>query len=92
MPEKRESRPAGTERQSSGGAASNHHSTGHRRQDGYTAPTGEDRREAQVIAEAKALGYRLAIRCTECGHWLASPRSVELHMGPVCRGKAATNV
>jgi hypothetical protein len=60
---------------------------GHRRQDGYAAPTAEDRTEAAVLAAAEALGYQLAVRCTRCGQWLVAPSSVAAHMGPVCRAK-----
>jgi hypothetical protein len=52
------------------------------------APTAEDRREARVLAEAAALGYRLATRCSRCGQWVVARTSVRLHMGPVCRAKA----
>lgn len=57
----------------------------HRRADGYAAPTAEDRHEARVLAEAHALGYRLAVRCTRCSQWLVSEASVAAHMGPYCR-------
>ncbi|WP_246584974.1 DUF6011 domain-containing protein [[Mycobacterium] fortunisiensis] len=63
-------------------------STGHRRQDGYAAPDVDDRLDAQVIAEAEARGFKLATRCSACGHWLVSAPSVALHLGPVCRSKA----
>ena len=59
-----------------------------RRQDGYTAPDADDRLDAYVIAEAKARGFQVAIRCTACGHWLVAAKSVALHLGPVCRTKA----
>jgi hypothetical protein len=62
---------------------------GHRRQDGYAAPTPEDRADQAVLAAAEALGYRLAVRCRECGRWLVHARSVAGHIGPVCRQRAA---
>ncbi|WP_222428525.1 DUF6011 domain-containing protein [Mycolicibacterium porcinum] len=65
-------------------------STGHRRQDGYAAPRADDRLDAQVLDEAKARGFRLAARCSACGHWLVATESVALHLGPVCRSKAAS--
>jgi hypothetical protein len=38
---------------------------GYRRQDGYAAPTAEDRREAAMLAEAAEMA-RLAIQCPGC--------------------------
>jgi len=61
----------------------------HRPQDGYQAPTSEDRRETALLAEAAELGYRLAVTCVDCGHWLANPVSVASHRGPRCRARAA---
>ena len=63
------------------------HLNGHRRQDGYAAPTAEDRRETAVLAEAAKMGYRLSIQCLDCGHWLANPISVASHRGPRCRAR-----
>jgi hypothetical protein len=63
-------------------------SNGHRRQDGYAAPTAEDRREAAVLAAAAEMGYRLAVQCLDCGHWLTNPISVGAFRGPRCRGRA----
>ena len=54
----------------------------------HEAPTAEDRLDAEVIAEARARGFRLAARCTACGHWLVAAESVALHLGPVCRARA----
>jgi hypothetical protein len=59
----------------------------YRPQDGYAAPTAEDRREAALLAEAAELGYRLATVCMDCGHWLANPVSVAAHRGPRCRAR-----
>jgi hypothetical protein len=47
-------------------------SNGHRRQDGYAAPSAQDRREAALLAEAAELGYRLSTQCLDCGP-LAGP-------------------
>ena len=65
-------------------------SNGHRRQDGYAAPTAEDRADAAVLAAASERGYRLAVQCTRCGQWVVAHQSVAAHMGPVCRAKVAT--
>lgn len=59
----------------------------HRPEDGHQAPTREDRLDAQVIADAKARGYRIAVRCTRCNQWVVADASVAAHMGPVCRSK-----
>jgi hypothetical protein len=63
------------------------HFTAHRRQDGYAAPSVEDRADLAVLAAAEALGYRIAVQCLDCGHWLASPTSVAAHRGPRCRAR-----
>lgn len=62
-------------------------STAHRSEDGYAAPTAEDRREAQLLAELRECGYRPAVRCTRCNQWVVADASVAAHMGPVCRSK-----
>lgn len=69
-----------------------HHATtvdskAYRRQDGYTAPTSADRGDQAVIDAAEARGFRVAVRCLDCGHWLASPASVSAHRGPRCRAR-----
>jgi hypothetical protein len=53
------------------------------------APTAEDRREAQVLADAAELGYRLAVQCRCCGSWLVADRSVRKFIGPVCAKRVA---
>jgi hypothetical protein len=40
--------------------------TAYRPQDGYAAPSAEDRADAAVLAEATELGDRLAIQCPGC--------------------------
>jgi len=64
----------------------------HRRQDGYAAPDAEDRADTAVIAAAEELGYRIAVQCLDCGHWLTAPSSLVTHRGPRCRAKAAADV
>lgn len=49
----------------------------------------EDRADAKVIAAAFERGYRIAVQCIHCGHWVSNPKSVRLHAGPRCRTKAA---
>jgi hypothetical protein len=66
-------------------------SNGHRRQDGYAAPTAEDRREAAVLAEAAKMGYRLATTCLDCGQWISNHVSVASHRGPRCRARLGVN-
>lgn len=51
------------------------------------APTSEDRADAQVLADAADRGFRLAVRCLDCGHWLTRANSVRLHRGPKCRAR-----
>jgi hypothetical protein len=65
------------------------HASAHRRQDGYTAPTAEDRREAVLLAAAAEMGFRLSVQCLDCGHWLVAAKSVAAHRGPRCRARAA---
>lgn len=50
--------------------------------------TTEERYEVAVVSAAAELGYRPAVQCTRCGAWLVAAKSVALHRGPVCRGKA----
>lgn len=61
----------------------------HRRQDGYTAPTAQDRADAAFIAEAVARGYRLAMTCVDCGHYIVSEASLRRHRGPRCAARMA---
>jgi len=48
-----------------------------------------DRLERLLLAEARELGFRLAVQCTACGHWLTSAKSVAAHRGPHCRRRDA---
>lgn len=61
--------------------------TAHRPEDGYTAPTAEDRREAALLAEVRELGYTVSVRCRVCSHPLTSAKSVAAHVGPKCAAK-----
>ncbi|MGW0158461.1 DUF6011 domain-containing protein [Mycobacterium sp. NPDC003323] len=62
----------------------------HRPEDGYAAPTADERREQQLLDELRALGYSISVRCRECGHPLSTPQSVAAHIGPKCAAKAVT--
>lgn len=59
----------------------------YRRQDGYQAPTAQDRREAALLAELRSLGYGIAVRCLVCRRPLTSARSLASHVGPVCAAR-----
>lgn len=60
------------------------HYIGHSRHEGLDA---EDWLDAQVIAEAKARGLRLAIRCRRCNQWLVASQSVATHLGRFVEAK-----
>lgn len=47
----------------------------------------EDRADDAVIDAARNRGFRIAVQCVRCKHWLTNPRSVEQHLGPHCRTK-----
>lgn len=60
----------------------------------HVAPSGvplseqtEDRLEAALLAEATRHGFRLAVRCRACRHWVSNPKSVAVHLGPRCRAR-----
>ncbi|MCB1266447.1 MAG: hypothetical protein KDB56_18065 [Mycobacterium sp.] len=89
MAETRESRPGENPETATRLAKASAKSSLHHRQDGYSAPTPDDRLDAEVIDAAKARGFRLAARCTRCHQWVVAAESVAAHMGPVCRAKAA---
>jgi hypothetical protein len=80
-------RPAPPQSRPSRNHTNGRHFTAHRRQDGYAAPDAEDRADLAVLAAAEALGYRIAVQCLDCGHWLASPKSGAAHRGPRCRAR-----
>lgn len=60
----------------------------YRPEDGYAAPTAEDRYEHWLIAEAKAHGYRLSVACLDCRRPLTHPVSVAHRRGRTCRARA----
>jgi hypothetical protein len=53
--------------------------------------TREDREDIDMLVAAAERGFRLATRCTRCNQWLVAPSSVRVHLGPVCRAKAASS-
>jgi hypothetical protein len=61
------------------------HSSGDHR---HQAPTADERREAKLLAELRALGYAITVPCLVCGHPLTTDRSLALHVGPKCLAKA----
>lgn len=72
-----------------GGGGDTAQSTGHRAEDGFAAPTAEDRADAEVIAAAQARGFRIAVPCLVCGRFLTQKSSVAAHVGPTCRKRVA---
>jgi hypothetical protein len=63
-------------------------SIAYRREDGYTAPTADERREGQLLDELHALGYGITMPCLLCGHPLSSAASLARLVGPKCAAKA----
>lgn len=63
---------------------------GHERQNGYSAPDAEDRADLDVLIAAAERGFRLAVRCRECGRFLTAPSSVRDFIGPRCRERVAS--
>jgi hypothetical protein len=49
----------------------------------------ETRAEIDLLIKAAEMGYRLAARCSRCGHWITAPSSLKRHMGASCAAKAA---
>jgi hypothetical protein len=49
----------------------------------------ETRAEIDLLIKAAEMGYRLATRCSRCGHWITAPSSLKRHMGASCAAKAA---
>lgn len=64
------------------------HSNGHRAEDGYTAPTAEDRAVEAAIAVLRGYGYGIAMRCLDCRRPITSPSSLARMRGPRCAAKA----
>lgn len=96
MTSKRRSGPPPREAAPTGHTTAGHHtadscdSSLYRPQDGYPAPTAEDRREAALLAELRELGYGVTVPCLVCRHPLTSAKSVARHIGPKCAAKATT--
>jgi hypothetical protein len=82
-------RPAPPHRPTRNNSTAANHCNGHRRQDGFVAPSVEDRDDTTVLAAAFERGYRIAVQCIDCGHWLINPVSVAAFRGPRCRAKGA---
>jgi primosomal protein N' len=52
--------------------------------------TPEDREDLNAIVAAAERGFRVAVRCSACGHWLSNPRSVRAFLGPRCAARAVS--
>jgi hypothetical protein len=50
----------------------------------------DDRADLALIAAAAERGYRIAVQCVDCGHWLTARASVAAHRGPRCIERAAS--
>ncbi|QSE90305.1 hypothetical protein JWS13_17600 [Rhodococcus pseudokoreensis] len=48
----------------------------------------QERKEQELLAELRELGYRPAVRCLSCGQWLVAHKSIQRHLGPVCARRA----
>ena len=59
----------------------------YRAEDGYLAPTADERREAALLAEVRTLGYGITVPCLMCRRPLTAPRSLVSHVGPVCAAR-----
>jgi len=64
--------------------------TAYRRQDGYTAPTVEDRAVQAALDLLAEHGYGIALRCLDCQHPITAPSSLARLRGPRCAAKAVT--
>lgn len=51
----------------------------------HEALTAEDRADIDAIIAVAERGFRIAVRCRLCGHWLSNPKSVRQFVGPKCR-------
>lgn len=67
--------------------ATRHSSRCHRPQDGYAAPTAEDRAVARAVAVLVSYGYGIALRCLDCGHPITAPASLARLRGPRCAAR-----
>lgn len=57
----------------------------------HSTPTADERREAELLAELRNLGYTVSVPCLMCGHPLTTDRSTARHIGPRCSAKAVTH-
>lgn len=87
MPEIRRS-PGSESRAASTPPSADSKFTAYRRQDGYQAPTVEDRAIAAAIAVLEQHGYGIAMRCLDCGHGIFSKSSLARLRGPKCAARA----
>jgi hypothetical protein len=62
--------------------------TAYRAEDGYSAPTAEDRAVARAIEVLTAHGYGIAARCLDCRHPIFSDASLRRMRGPRCHARA----
>lgn len=57
-------------------------------EDGYVAPTVEDRAVAEAIAVLRGYGYGIAMRCLDCRRPITSSVSLARMRGPRCAARA----
>lgn len=57
-------------------------------EDGYQAPTAEDRAVQQAIEVLRSHGYGIAMRCLDCRHPISSAASLARMRGPLCEARA----
>jgi Family of unknown function (DUF6011) len=50
--------------------------------------TRQDRDDLDLLIKAAERGFRLSVKCVDCGHPLTAPSSVRQHRGPKCAAKA----
>ena len=86
---KRRNRPGNPGAATSTPPSADFDSSLHRPEDGYAAPTAEDRREARLRAELQELGYGITVPCLVCRHPLTAAKSLARHVGPKCAAKSA---
>lgn len=65
-----------------------HDSSLHRAEDGYTAPTAEDRAVKAALDLLKEHGYGISARCLDCRHPITSATSLARMRGPRCAARA----
>lgn len=54
-------------------------------------PHSDERRVIGMLSEIYDLGFVVSVKCKTCGSWLANPKSVAAHQGPVCRKRAGVS-